>query len=59
MLTKRERRRGRRPFLLCSVVKMFYSAARSCLDFCKSLHVEVARLKITRHRKIKQKNICV
>lgn len=31
-------------------------AARSCLAFCKSLHVEVAGLKITRHRKIKQKN---
>lgn len=33
MLTKRERRRGRRPFLLCSVVKMFYSTEQRSVLF--------------------------
>lgn len=33
MLTKRERRRGRRPFLLCGVVRMFYSAEHRSVLF--------------------------
>lgn len=33
MLTKRERRRGQRPFLLCSIVRMFYSAEQRSVLF--------------------------